>query len=165
MEINVTGVQSLDDFSRAMRPAGDAATQALLLFSRVYTEALQRVIPVRSGQLRDSVRVTISGNEAMIELTAPYALYVVQGVRAQWMRWLVGHTVAFTAQDGSRVVRRVTRVGEWGGRRHWWTPGMPANSVFQKALADPHVSALLTTFAANGVPLQVALTGMPIGAH
>lgn len=155
MQVAVTGIDSVTELADALT-VGQSSEDAIRQFTSAYTEALDRVTPRRTGDLRNSVQVNISGSQALIEATAPYALYVVLGVRAQWMTWMIGHTVSFTAKDGQVVTRRVTRVGVWGGKSHWWRPASPPNDIFQKALQDAHVQDVLAELADAGMPLQVA---------
>lgn len=158
MEIAVTGLDDLDRLADRLRPGSADQDAALAHFLTVYREALDRVIPVRTGTMRSRVRVTAGGGEALVEIDTNYAIYVVLGVQAQWMTWLVGHTVAFTAKSGERVVRRVARVGMWGGRSHWWHPGVAPNDVFRRALDDPRVAVALDELAEGGSPVSVAYT-------
>lgn len=155
MEVKVTGIDSLDDLTRSLSDATDPEA-AIRPFVAIYSEALQRALPRRSGALRASMRVQIGKGEALIQVTAPYALYLLLGVRAGYMTGLIGHTISFIASDGEKVTRKVTRVGEWGGRKHWWRPATPENNYFQRALEDPRVAKALAELDAQGMPVQVA---------
>lgn len=156
MEVRVDTGDLEGLLSRAERVASPDAS--LRRFIALYLDVLRELVPVRSGSLRDSLRATYTADGALVEAAVPYAIYVVLGVRPQWMTWLVGHTVSFVAKDGARVVRRVTRVGTWGGRRHWWHPGTEPNDVFRKALDDGRVVRMLDELAAAGLPVQVSYT-------
>jgi hypothetical protein len=92
----------------------------------------------------------------LIEAPTPYSVYVLGGVRPGYMQSLVGHTVSFIAKDGTRVVRRVTRVGEWDGRRHWYHPGTPARDFFRQAWESEPVRAFVERLAQSGVTLAAA---------
>ena len=157
MEIAVD-LGGLDELARSLQYADAAPQAALGPFLRAYTDALDRIIPVRSGRMRRSVRVSATGDQALVEIDTPYALYVILGVRPQFMTWLQGKSVSFVARDGARVIRRAARVGVWGGRRHFWHPGTAPNDLFRKALDDPKVAALLKAMAEAGQPLSVAYT-------
>lgn len=155
MNVSVSGIDTLDDLARSL--SGTAGPEAAMRpFVALYSEALQRALPRRSGTLRASMRVQTGGNEALIQITAPYALYLLMGVRAQWMNWLEGKTVSFLASDGERVTRRLVKVGVWGGKSHWWRPATPPNDYFQTALDDPRVAKALAELDAQGMPVQVA---------
>ena len=158
MEVTVTGVDTLDGLARAVGGDGLDDREALLRFVAAYTDALEEAIPVRSGTLKRSIRVQMNAEGALIETGAPYSLFVLQGVQAGYMTGLIGHTVSFIAKGGQRVTRRVTRVGDWGGRKHWWRPATPPNDYFLAALEAPKVASLLRQYADAGMPIQVAFT-------
>jgi hypothetical protein len=156
VKVAVTGIDTLDDLARSLTGGDAGPDTALRAFMALYSEALQRAMPMRSGTLRSSMRVQMNAGEALIQVTAPYALYVLLGVQAQWMRWLEGKTISFIASDGERVTRRLVRVGVWGGKSHWWRPATPPNDFFQTALDDPRIVRALTDLAEQGMPVQVA---------
>lgn len=157
MQVDVVGDRDLADLIRQADRAESPDT-SLRRFIAVYLDVLREIVPMRSGRFRDSLRATYMADGAFVEAAVPYALYIVLGVRPQWMTWLVGHTVSFIAKDGARIVRRVTRVGTWGGRRHWWHPGTEPNDVFRKALEDGRVQRVLAELADAGMPVQVSYT-------
>ncbi|MGN6812556.1 MAG: hypothetical protein ACTHMP_16960 [Thermomicrobiales bacterium] len=125
-------------------------------FAEVFVRQAREFAPSRSGHLRDTIAETMQPDGVLIEATAPYALYVLTGVRPHYMDYLVGRTVAFTARDGTRVVRRVTRVGEWDGRRHWWHPGTPARDFFRQAWESGPVHEVVDALAQAGVSVTAA---------
>lgn len=155
MEVKVTGIDTLDDLAHSLSDATDPDA-AMRPFVALYSEALQRALPRRSGALRASMRVQIGKGEALIQVTAPYALYLLLGVRAGYMTGLIGHTISFIASDGERVTRRLVKVGVWGGKSHWWRPATPPNDYFQTALDDPRIVKALAELDAQGMPVQVA---------
>jgi hypothetical protein len=160
VEVAVTGIDTLDDLSRSLAGGMDAK-EALWRFVSAYTDALEEAIPVRSGNLKRSIRVQMNAEGALIETGAPYSLFVIQGVQAGYMTGLIGHTISFIAKDGEKITRKVTRVGDWGGRKHWWRPATPPNNYFLTALDAPKVTFLLQQYADAGMPIQVAMAGMP----
>jgi len=158
VEVAVTGVDTLDDLARALdSPAReDPATAAIARFAEAFVQAAQYFSPFRTGRLERGISARVAPDGVLIEAAAPYAVYVLGGVRPGYMTGLIGHTVSFVARDGARVVRRVTRVGEWGGRRHWYSPGQPADDFFRKAWEDRVVQGYRAELAAAGVTLTIA---------
>jgi len=156
-EIVVSGLDSIDALIRSLDARLADPEVMLQQFLAVYQEAVRDEMPQRTGAARDSVTASVNGTQAMVEATVPYALYIVLGVRAQWMTWLEGKRISFIAKDGTRVVR-IARVGIWGGRSHWWRPETPPNDVFKKALETPRVVEMLRALADAGMPVQVAYT-------
>lgn len=130
-------------------------------FAIAFVAEAKVAAPERNGRLRQSVHAVRMPDGFLIQATAPYALYVLTGVRPQYMRWLVGRTVAFTARDGTRVVRRVTRVGEWDGRRHWYHPGTPARDFFREAWESGAVRTAVEQLARVGIALDAAFLYEP----
>lgn len=157
MDITVSGIATLDDLARSDQGSPARTIDlALRRFADAFFQAAQYFSPFRTGALERSITATVTPEGVLIEATAPYAAYVLGGVRPGYMTGLIGHTVSFTAKDGTRVVRRVTRVGEWDGRRHWYSPGQPANDFFRRAWEDRVTQSYRDELAALGVTLTVA---------
>ncbi|HEV7216311.1 MAG TPA: hypothetical protein VGP33_14435 [Chloroflexota bacterium] len=156
MDIVVKEQGRLEDLVPTPASANDAIDLALQRFAAAFVQAAQVFSPFRTGQLEQSISADITADGILIQATAPYAAYVLGGVRAGYMTGLIGHVVSFTARDGSRVTRRVTRVGEWNGRRHWYSPGQTPNDFFRRAWEDRVVQSYRDDLAALGVTLGVA---------
>lgn len=148
----------LDALARSLqadtRPA--VITGAMRRFADAFVLAARAFSPFRSGRLERSISAEVSSDGVLIRAAEPYAVYVLAGVRPGYMAGLVGHTVAFTARDGTRVVRKVSRTGEYNGRRHWYHPGTPANDFFRRAWEDPVTQSYRAELAAQGVTLTIA---------
>lgn len=156
MDIVVKELGSLQEVVSEPTTAARQQNDLMQRFASAFVQAAQYYSPFRTGALEQSIAAEVTSDGILIQAAAPYAIYVLGGVKAGYMTGLIGHTVSFTAKDGARVVRRVTRVGEWNGRRHWYSPGQPANDFLRKAWEDRVVQGYRDELAAIGVVLTAA---------
>lgn len=157
MQATINGIDALADAARAsdqQQTTGDDDDTAALRqeLRRRYLSAMRAASPVRSGRFVGGLDIRETPDGFMAEAEAPYSIYVLLGVRAQPMNWVLNRTIAFTARDGTPVVRKVTRVGEG----HWYHPGTPPRDVFRIAWEDAGVQQIIAALAEAGVTARIA---------
>lgn len=155
LRVDVRGLGRLADAARERAAA--PPTPAAQRLADAYRAALTQTVPQRSGDLLRSIALTHRPDGFVLAAGAPYAVFVLHGVREQYMTWLVGHTVSFVAKDGERVTRRVTFVGLGSdGKRHWYHPGTKPDDFFRAAWEHPAVERVVAELRARGVRVGIA---------
>jgi hypothetical protein len=132
-------------------------------FIRRYRVALQEVVPrgtaaragMAPGRLATSLRVQRVQGGVLIRSSAPYAIYIVDGVRPGLMRnWLIannGRTVTFYGRRG-RFQGRINAMTMMASGK-WISPGIPPKNFFLAALQQPAVRDWISRARADGVDL------------
>jgi hypothetical protein len=156
MNATITGIDQLLAEAQAIANQPDPLEALLAELARVFVQEARRYCPVDQGTLRDSITARVEGGNLLIQANPPYAVYVLQGLSAKPMVWLLGKTVSFIAKDGTRVTRRVTFVGERNGVRHWYRPTIPAQDFFRQAWESGPVTQIVDALRDAGMPIQVA---------
>jgi len=164
-------VRGLENLARLAEEASRAASPDPLRdeLADAYLAALKRYVPVSTahlgnhrvpGELLHSLQLQRTAGGFLASAAAPYAAWVVKGVKAGYMTSLLGKTVSFYAKDGERVTRRVTFVGMGSdGKRHWYHPGTPARNFFREAWEDAAVQVVVRIAEARGLHIGIAFLG------
>lgn len=104
------------------------------LAEAAYTRAVEEA-PRRTGKLAQSITKTVRGYEAIVEATAPYAVYVERGTRPHVIRPVRAKALRFEV-DGETVYAKIVH-----------HPGTLANPFMARA-ADYTRSQIGNIFAA-----------------
>ena len=158
MRVSVDGIDRLRGAAREQASMLDT-TPLLADLGTALEVAVRAAAPVRTGRLRDSIRVETTPEGLVLQADpsiAPYAIHVLVGTDPGWMAGLLGKTVAFEGRDGTQVIRRVTRVGFWDGRRHWWHPGTPPRDFIREGWESAPVQDRVAALRDAGVTVAVA---------
>lgn len=160
--IDVGGLDTLTVASTALArwdspimTSGDTRTDLLRELAARFVTAAQEYIPVRSGRLLTSLSYRITDDGITFQAGESYAVYVLAGVRPQYMTFLLGKTVRFPGKDGI-AIRKVTRVGMYDGRRHWYNPGVPSRDFYRLAWESTSVQELARALESFGMPCAIA---------
>jgi hypothetical protein len=156
VNVTITGADQLLADARALANQPDTLEALLTELARVFVQEARRCCPVDQGALRDSITARVAGGSLLIQANTPYAVYVLQGLSAKPMVWLLGKVVSFIGKDGARVTRRVTFVGERNGVQHWYRPTIPAQDFFRQAWESGPVTQIVDALRDGGMPIQIA---------
>jgi len=113
----MTSVASADisRLAEALRESGrdaDATTQSVLVTSANYLKAeMEARVPVRTGRLRQSIQVRLSGQEITVGPDTPYAGYVEFGTKPHVIEAKNGKSLAFTMGGRTVLVKKVNHPG------------------------------------------------------